>query len=48
MNVLIFTSSHWYLAIICYPYLVSVKQATSLTDVNTSNHDSKQVVTYCC
>jgi len=41
-------SSHWYLAIICFPYLVGEQQTTSPSDLATAAAKPKQVVTVHC
>jgi len=41
-------SSHWYLAIICFPYLVGEQQTTSPSDLATAAAKPKQVVTCHC
>jgi len=38
-------SSHWYLAIICFPYLVGVKETLTAPSAVTAKQQLKQVVT---
>jgi len=41
-------SSHWYLAIICFPYLVGVKQSLAVPHTVTAKQQLKQVVMVVC
>ena len=44
MSVVCVASSHWYLAIICFPYLVSVQQTLEASTSVTGKQQSKEVV----